>query len=416
MGFMEKTKIAIWGTGADGRAFYQKVKALCDVICFFDNVPKCNMIDGLPVVTWETGRKYSNKCDIIVIATSKFCKEIANQLDGYGLIYSKNYCIHGMPWVRDLIPVIVNYRLMRCVCTHSQMMDYLRWLKCYKKVAIVYGNCQTSILQKMLVTSESFSSRYTILAIPSVFDYQTTEDLALLDEDYWSLCDLFITQNVSEDNRYSPYLSTNRLLSKLPDCCTTVVIPNVFFRGYWPQVIRNEHNIEQDKHQSGKWPYGDVCLETIVRGGGTVEGAVDEVLQEKFLSRERVLDNAEKSLMELEKRERTCDVMISDYIRKHYRDQQMFFSENHPCNQLLSVLLKRVFKKLGWQFDVDINKLSGDDTLKGQDVPIYPSVIKALGLKKYERKYYPNRYLWSGCFEIKEFLLKYIDDCIRYGS
>lgn len=33
------------------------------------------------------------------------------------------------------------------------------------------------------------------------------------------------------------------------------------------------------------------------------------------------------------------------------------------------------------------------NTLKGQDIPLYPSVINALNLQHYEDRYYPNRYL-----------------------
>lgn len=43
-------------------------------------------------------------------------------------------------------------------------------------------------------------------------------------------------------------------------------------------------------------------------------------------------------------------------------------------------------------------------SLKGQDV--YPCVVKALGLKQYETKYYPDRYT-------KKYLLLSIEEYIR---
>ena len=49
-------------------------------------------------------------------------------------------------------------------------------------------------------------------------------------------------------------------------------------------------------------------------------------------------------------------------------------------------------------------------TLKGQDIPLYPAVIKKLGLKKYEKSYYPNRYLCSELLlDFEEFVEMYME-------
>ena len=69
--------------------------------------------------------------------------------------------------------------------------------------------------------------------------------------------------------------------------------------------------------------------------------------------------------------------------------------------------INRILEFLGYQrkaFDV-----GGENSLKGQDIPVYPAVVKALGLKSIQEKYYPN--IWREkdiLLDIREFFELYI--------
>lgn len=88
-----KEKIAIWGTGRMAKTFYILYCKEFEVTCFFDNKAEsckeeeCEKLWGIPILRWSSENTYK-----IVIATS-FWQEIADQLNGYGLLPFKDYVL-----------------------------------------------------------------------------------------------------------------------------------------------------------------------------------------------------------------------------------------------------------------------------------------------------------------------------------
>lgn len=77
----------------------------------------------------------------------------------------------------------------------------------------------------------------------------------------------------------------------------------------------------------------------------------------------------------------------------------------------MKVYIDRILEFLGYEPEEisEADMILNFGTLKGQDVPIYPAVKRVLGLKKCERKYYPNRYLCEELvLDFGEFIMKYI--------
>jgi hypothetical protein len=51
-------------------------------------------------------------------------------------------------------------------------------------------------------------------------------------------------------------------------------------------------------------------------------------------------------------------------------------------------------------------------TLKAQDIPIYPSVIKTLKLEKFETNFFPNKYALGNYYlSFNESIKEYIHQC-----
>lgn len=141
------------------------------------------------------------------------------------------------------------------------------------------------------------------------------------------------------------------------------------------------------------------------------EEIISEISKEDFISELEIRNGVLKSLQELKHREVEVDVKISDYIEKHYKEEQLFYSPNHPCEELMKVYIDRILEFLGYEPEEmsSADRILNFGTLKGQDIPIYPAVKKVLGLEKCERKYYPNRYLCEGLLlDFREFMVKYI--------
>ena len=140
-----------------------------------------------------------------------------------------------------------------------------------KKVAIIYGNCQTRKLENFLMNNYTFAQKYLVVQIPMVCEYLNEERANLFLENFWSLCDLFISQRISKDNKFSLKVATQNLPARMSEDTKIIWIPNIYFDGYFPQYKKNSRNVDEHIHQSGKFPFGDKFLDNYLSnntGGG----------------------------------------------------------------------------------------------------------------------------------------------------
>ena len=134
-------------------------------------------------------------------------------------------------------------------------------------------------------------------------------------------------------------------------------------------------------------------------------------MDEEFIPKDDVINVVEKSFRELESREKECNIRITDYLRKNFLDRQLFFSPNHPTNEVLWELSKRILEYLS--LGGDERKLKDIDVtdLSGSAMPLYPCVVKGLEIKKYFPTVYANRALWEFNSNVRGFLRKYMRIC-----
>ena len=407
MQVMSARGIAIYGTGSIGQRTYKVCRWRYLVACFLESTPLRDRLLELPVYSLENFLSfYDAKRPLIVVATQDYAADIVQILKDHGLQWGEDFITY-----RELPGVMLDYFSLRERFTEREAIDILRGLKQGKKLAILYGNCQMDGLQRYLLRCPAFNDEYEIMLLPPVFDY-TSARLRRLYEGFWKLCDLFVSMRVQRENRFSTKLATEELEALLPQRTKRLWIPNTFFRGYFPQARKNKRNVDTEMHQSGRFPFSDYYVDTIVARGGTAAQAIQRILQPDFLQGDEILKKVETSLEELEKREKDCDIRISDYIREHYRERQLFYSENHPINEVIKVVAGRIVRSLGLTWILtDAGEVESSFTLKGQDVPIYPAVIKALGLKEYDTLYYANRYYWTFHGNLTDFQEEYLKWC-----
>ena len=197
-------------------------------------------------------------------------------------------------------------------------------------------------------------------------------------------------------------------------------IPNVYFDGYFPQITENTHNIDTDKHPVGRFPTGDKYIDKIMsrsKKNPDVEKILDTICDENFIPPEEIQTTVDKSLNELQYREKICDVYISDYIADNYRNEQIFFAKNHPYPMVAFELVKRILKHLGHRSENFLNLPAWLDdknfpySLIGQDVPIYPAVKKFFKFEVSLEEYYANKYLWEFRGNFRDYMREYILQC-----
>lgn len=74
-------------------------------------------------------------------------------------------------------------------------------------MAVLYGNCQVGIIEKMLNMYSAFRNDYVTVSIPRVCEYEREHGKKLWDtllgvRVFWKNIDLFIYQHVNSDNRF----------------------------------------------------------------------------------------------------------------------------------------------------------------------------------------------------------------------
>ncbi len=145
-----------------------------------------------------------------------------------------------------------------------------------------------------------------------------------------------------------------------------------------------------------------------------IEKIISQISNDNFLSEKKLKEGIDNSLNELEKREWNCDVKMLEVIEKNYRNIQLFFAPEHPIPMVILELTRRVLDLIGMHSTFFINMpilANGGISLKGQDIPIYPCIIKYLNFKEYEKKYFANTCLWKFNAEFDKFIFEYISWC-----
>ncbi len=302
--------------------------------------------------------------------------------------------------------------------------QYSKIKECFledKKIAVIYGNCQTGYYDKLFTMCKPFYTEYVIVETGKVCEYIENDywDILLHDRVFWESVDLFIYQTVEKTNRFSPLVASDNIIKLLRSDCKKVNILNLFFDGYFPQLTKSTSQLLCQAHQSGLFPFGDRYIGTLLEQGRTVAEILSIIKKDDFIPPIEIREKVELSLKEMEKREESADVKIVDYLKENYTVRQLFYSTNHPCFEVLAEYAKRILKFIDKRYTQnfpdkeDVYLQCG--TLQGQDIPLYPSVICTLRLEQYKKKYYPNRYMSNHAdtfLDFEEYMTLYIQACI----
>lgn len=273
------------------------------------------------------------------------------------------------------------------------------------KNVILYGNCQIEYIENYLKSSSDFRRNYKIILSKPVFAIENSNCLQKKIEQ----CDVFIYQNV--DGEFQDFLKTDVIKNKLKQECKCINIPVAYFTGYFPQYVHNPENRITEDYVWGKYPYGDSNIVSFMRNQSNrnidkIESFLKKLNSSDYYSSDYVNDNAEKSLLELRKREKKCDFTISNIIEEFYNKEFCFFTVNHPNYRVIRYMSEKILEKLDISAD-DIHNLV-IEKLDHVMIPIYPSVAKVLSLKFISEN---QKYNYLG----KEITFDYyIKDYIRY--
>lgn len=395
-----KKNIAIFGSGNICKRMYPILRELFQIEFCFDNDEKRwgTFVYGIPIQKWT-------KNGLFIIITIEAWEEIATQLEEKGLRFGHDY----IPY---LIYLTLNYATLYDLRKNflqgkylSVDIDYTSFLP-DRKLAVAYGNCQTMAVEKVLMVCKDFREEYIVLKTPKVFEYLSNLELVeffLDDKAFWKTVDLFIYQGVKKENKYHEKLSTDRIISMLKRECQLVHIVNLCFFGYFPQV----------EQKNSEWEYFSFCdkyVDSMLRDGLSKEMIIKKISDDTFIAENEIVKCINDSISELKMREAKADVKIADYIEGNYREEQLFYSALHPCNRLYKEYMKRIFKYLGLEWDLSEEEfMFYGGVCKGFDFPIYPSVVRYLGLKEISRPLLSQNFPQYMLLDFEQCMDLYID-------
>ena len=403
-----KKKVVIWGAGNQGRDAYYHLRDRYEVAGFYDSdLTKTGkeIVDGKQVLAYRVHEFF------IVVACGKWM-EVVRNLQERGLVVQEDFLPYHMLERRSLRL----HDMMACIGADG-IKKYLDTVRETKQIALVYGNCQTEIIANMLEYNKDFHNRYALLRVPQIHLYTDENQIKEIfyENGLMKKMDLFIYQNVKEENRFHPLLGVEHILEQMSVRCKKLCIHNIYFDGYFIQYDADENRYFSNMDQKD-FPYTDSIVHELVTEGKGIDEIIEMINKTDFIAPEAVWEKCEKSIENLRRREEKVDVPIVDYIEKHYREEQLFYTYNHPKNIVIYEYVKRILKAIGIgntdEFtEEELNLAFG--TLRINNFPVFPCVISALGLKKYERKVRIS-HISTGLITMNEYIREYIVRC--YGA
>ena len=193
--------------------------------------------------------------------------------------------------------------------------------------------------------------------------------------DLFKVADFIFAQLVS-DTYPCHFVRTNLLKEQWGQ--KVIVWPNLFFRGYNPELAY----LRRADRLPLRGPLGDYHNLTFVdcwKQGLGLDDALQRHHDEAF-NQQRFHSVLNDSLAELKKREQACDVTVASDIEHKFGQGRLFFTFNHPTRELLALVAGRLLARANIaRFQHDPDSLS--EPLGQIAPPVNPWVAGLIGLK-----------------------------------
>ncbi|EPR44689.1 hypothetical protein dsx2_1317 [Desulfovibrio sp. X2] len=227
------------------------------------------------------------------------------------------------------------------------------------QTCLIHANCQGEPLARLLLAQPGFAARHRCGV---VLNYTREEVPA----EALSTCGLFLYQHLGPE---WGELSSAALLSRLPPGATSLCIPNLFFKGYWPLWT-----------SAPDFDYSDVLLDALLERGLSRAQVLHLYLRTdpaKYCD----LDALAAASLEHERRkEAHTPIKYVDLILCRYRKEHLFFTVNHPKKALLRHVADGVLAHLGLPPLSDAEAATVPEELGEIELPVHPAVASRFGL------------------------------------
>ncbi|MGG3838834.1 WcbI family polysaccharide biosynthesis putative acetyltransferase [Paenibacillus thiaminolyticus] len=262
------------------------------------------------------------------------------------------------------------------------------------KKCIVFANCHGIPIRQYLASSATFRQFYELVEVPMI---QVCNQATGIGDHLLSQCDLFIYMRTSD--AFGPYLSTDYMLTRLPDRCIRISIGNAFFMSYYPQFISD--------NKEPLFAYADQNVIRLLQSGVSKEMIIALLSDENLYSAPFLHQYHDDFMLNLRSREAGIDIPLADFIEQNYRHNHLFATICHPRFQIIRYLAMNILERIHISGQ-EIAHVVHDTAFLELIHPIYPSVIKHLGLSfvRPEDRVYT---LGGEILTFPEYISRYVD-------
>ena len=252
---------------------------------------------------------------------------------------------------------------------------------------IIHGNCQSQALETL--TQHCFPEATVIKTKPLYLMDKSDVDLF---HQQLKIADIIFSHPVQDDYNNLP-VGTSQIFEAARTSATKLVIPNLYFLGYYPSFCYFPLNQMMFPHVYPKLPtYTCIILLSCYCLHFSVDKTFELLINDKNgLLQEYFKRICSESLDEFISREKKCDIKVSKFLLDEYKFHRLFFTFNHPSLLFLKYELQQMFdcpKSALNSFSSEFNYLAESR------LPIYPSVVYHNSLDFDTIEYNPNIYLF----------------------
>jgi len=251
---------------------------------------------------------------------------------------------------------------------------------------LLYGNCQVQALscylRYIIPDSEVYvlPPNFRLIDGSEAIDEQDVAFISSMRSD-----DCIVYQPL--DSRHSSHgidAVTQPFLKSKPN---SISIPYVVFKAYFPDAFSpNPKSAPTDEYPFGQFPYGHHWIDDAIAGNydfGVSKASIQHILELK--AREYDFSKAvQDTVTRLSDKETNCDISVSDFILDGYQSVRLFHTFNHPTVELFSIIVERLMGLMQHScssLSTDQEDVVGQATYPMHQLPIYPGVSEALGLR-----------------------------------
>ncbi len=239
-----------------------------------------------------------------------------------------------------------------------------------KSLCIIHANCQGDGLKQLLLKTPRFSKLFDVVKY-------TNFQKENIPPEYLEKCALFLYQHIGD---HWGDIASQALLQKLPPKAVRISLPNMYFTGYWPLFVKDEQT---------EISFGDILLERLIHAKLS-HGEIKHIYLKGNLCAKYDLDAlCAASRKKEEAKEAMQDVKTLHLIDTYWRDEQLFYTINHPRARLQLHVANSVLNLLGLGKLLDTTSKEFSDFEEEFELPIHPQVGQyyALPFASQKRQY-----------------------------